>query len=96
MAVSKTRMLELVKAFDAPAVALTEAGRRLRGGESIERVEATGLGALERAGFGKIDYFEARGADDLARLGPGPVDGDARVLAAAHLGKTRVIDNVAV
>lgn len=80
----------------ALATALTEAGRRLRAGESVERVEATGLAALERAGFQKIDYFEVRHPADLSRLGPGPIEGEARILAAAHLGKTRLIDNMAV
>lgn len=76
--------------------ALEEAARRLREGESVERVEATGRAALERAGFGRIDYFEVRGAEDLARLGPGPVASPARILTAAFLGRTRLIDNVPV
>ncbi|WP_309646389.1 pantoate--beta-alanine ligase, partial [Phenylobacterium sp.] len=80
----------------ALAAALQEAGRRLRAGESVERVEATGLAALERAGFGKIDYFEVRHPVDLTRLGPGRITGEARILAAAHLGKTRLIDNMAI
>jgi len=78
------------------SAALTEAVRRLRAGESVERVEATGLAALERAGFGKVDYFEVHAAGDLARLGPGPIAGEARILAAAFLGRTRLIDNMAV
>jgi pantoate--beta-alanine ligase len=76
--------------------ALAEAVRRLNAGESVERVENAGRAALERAGFQKIDYFEVRGAEDLAHLGPGPLDRPARVLAAAFLGKTRLIDNMAV
>jgi pantoate--beta-alanine ligase len=52
--------------------------------------------ALLQAGFDKVDYVEARGAEDLRRLGPGPIDGPARVLAAARLGRTRLIDNMAV
>ncbi|MBW0105519.1 pantoate--beta-alanine ligase [Pseudonocardia sp. KRD291] len=39
-----------------------------------------------------LDYLELRGAD----LGPVPESGDARLLVAARLGPTRLIDNVAV
>ena len=39
-----------------------------------------------------VDYLELRGTD----LGPAPVDGEARLLVAAKVGKTRLIDNVAV
>lgn len=76
--------------------ALAEAVRRLKAGESVERVEATGRAALERAGFQRIDYFDVRGADDLSHPGPGPLSVPARVLAAAVIGKTRLIDNMAV
>lgn len=75
---------------------LKEAGRRLRTGESVERVEATGRAALERAGFQRIDYLEIRDPATLAHLGPGPVTGPARALAAAIIGKTRLIDNMEV
>ncbi|WAL66114.1 pantoate--beta-alanine ligase [Amycolatopsis cynarae] len=39
-----------------------------------------------------VDYLELRGTD----LGPAPVDGEARLLVAARVGKTRLIDNVGV
>ena len=39
-----------------------------------------------------VDYLELRGTD----LGPAPVDGEARLLVAARVGRTRLIDNVAV
>ena len=71
---------------------LADAVRRLKAGETQAHVEATGLAALERAGFTRIDYFEVRGADDLAR----PASGPLRVFAAAFVGKTRLIDNMAV
>ncbi len=73
--------------------ALRSAGEALRAGASVAEVEADGLAALAAAGFGEVDYFEVRGADDLARLGPGPVDTPARVFVAARLGKARLIDN---
>ena len=69
------------------------AAEALRGGGTVSAAEAAGLRTLAEAGFGKIDYFETRGADDLRRLGPGPIDAAARVFAAARLGKARLIDN---
>jgi pantoate--beta-alanine ligase len=73
--------------------ALRSAGVALRAGAPVAEVEADGLAALAAAGFAKVDYFEVRGADDLARLGPGPIDAPARVFVAARLGKARLIDN---
>ena len=78
------------------AAALRDAVERLRAGTPVDRVENTGRAALERAGFSRIDYFEVRDAASLAELGPGPISGPARVLAAGILGKTRLIDNMAV
>ncbi len=49
---------------------------------------------LESAGFA-IDYVEARHARDLAPLDPARSDA-IRLLAAARLGRTRLIDNVGV
>ncbi|GGF21353.1 pantoate--beta-alanine ligase [Williamsia phyllosphaerae] len=39
-----------------------------------------------------VDYLEVRGTD----LGPAPEHGDGRLLVAARLGSTRLIDNVGV
>ena len=43
----------------------------------------------------QIDYLEARHAESLTPL-KSLVEGPARLLVAAHLGKTRLIDNIAV
>jgi pantoate--beta-alanine ligase len=75
---------------------LREAATALAAGEAVSAVEARALAALPKAGFAKVDYLEVRGAEDLARQGPGPVSGPARVLAAAWLGRTRLIYKVGV
>jgi pantoate--beta-alanine ligase len=49
---------------------------------------------IERAGFA-VDYLEARDAQTLSRIGS-QQDGAVRLLVAARLGTTRLIDNVAV
>ncbi|MBL8847304.1 MAG: pantoate--beta-alanine ligase [Hyphomicrobium zavarzinii] len=51
--------------------------------------------ALLAAGFSKIDYIEVRDAETLAPFAPGS-GRPGRVLAAVWLGKTRLIDNVAI
>ena len=75
---------------------LAEAGARAGAGQPINGIEAAAREALLTAGFGHVDYVAIRRADDLAPFAEGIVDGPARVLAAAWLGKTRLIDNMAV
>ena len=80
------------------AAALAEAVLALRSGAPVEGVEAGAVARLQAAGFGTVDYVEVRDAGDLSRLGPGPLPpGQAgRILAAAWLGRARLIDNMAV
>lgn len=80
------------------AAALAEAVLALRSGAPVTRVEAGAVARLQAAGFGPVDYVEVRDAADLSRLGPGPLPaGQAgRILAAARLGRARLIDNMAV
>ena len=75
---------------------LAEAGVRAAAGDPLPAVEAAAREALLQAGFGHVDYVAVRRADDLGEFGGGTVDGPARILAAAWLGKTRLIDNMAV
>jgi pantoate--beta-alanine ligase len=66
--------------------------QRLRGGDRDPvRLETEGVRELEAAGL-RPDYVAIRRADDLAP--PRPGDTDLVVLAAAYLGKARLIDNV--
>lgn len=83
----------------AAAVALPDAMKAaiaaVQAGGRIDEAEAVGKAALEAAGFRQVDYFDFRDAADLSRLGPGAITGQGRLLAAAWLGKTRLIDNMA-
>ena len=75
---------------------LAETARAIASGADLAAAEAGAVKALLEAGFDKVDYLEARADGSLERLGPGPAKGPARVLAAAWLGRTRIIDNMAV
>ena len=68
--------------------------QRIAAGEPIAKVVSEGAIEIEAAGFA-VDYLEARHAETLARAET-PEDGPLRLLVAARLGKTRLIDNVAV
>ncbi|RME32815.1 MAG: pantoate--beta-alanine ligase [Gammaproteobacteria bacterium] len=71
---------------------LREAAARLEAGDPPAAVCQGAIRDLEDAGF-LPDYFEVRRATDL---GPaGPEDRALRILAAARLGETRLIDNIA-
>ncbi|MFY9656454.1 MAG: pantoate--beta-alanine ligase [Methylocystis sp.] len=81
----------------APALhrVLKEGARRIGAGEPIEATLAQASAELAEAGF-VVDYVEARHARTLARI-DGRRDGPPiRLLAAARLGATRLIDNLAV
>jgi pantoate--beta-alanine ligase len=73
---------------------LGKCAARIAAGEAIARVVAEGWNEIEAAGFA-VDYLEARNAETLARAET-LADGPLRLLVAARLGKTRLIDNVAV
>ena len=74
--------------------AMKEAARRLRGGDDIEAAMAGGAELAAGAGF-TLDYFEVRHAETLAPIAS-VNDGPIRILTAARIGKTRLIDNIAV
>jgi pantoate--beta-alanine ligase len=68
--------------------------KEVRGGAAITAAEAEAQRHLLAAGFDKVDYVAVRDADSLAEIAD--LARPARVLAAAWLGKTRLIDNMAV
>lgn len=73
---------------------LRDVAKKVQQGVPVASVEAWGCDALLRAGFNSIDYVVVRDAESLA-----PIESPttpARVLAAAKVGGTRLIDNIAV
>ena len=71
---------------------LQETAAAIAGGGPLAEIMARGKAAIERAGF-KIDYFEARHAETLAPIASSQ-EGPIRLLVAANLGSTRLIDNL--
>ncbi|UKJ72515.1 pantoate--beta-alanine ligase [Azospirillum brasilense] len=74
--------------------ALLDAASALAGGAEADTVLEAVRARITAAGFGSIDYVELRDADTLAPVTR--VERPARLLAAAWMGKARLIDNVPV
>jgi pantoate--beta-alanine ligase len=73
---------------------LKSCATRIKNGETVDRVLNVARIEIDVAGF-MLDYLEARHALTLAPISS-PKDGPMRLLVAARLGKTRLIDNIAV
>lgn len=73
--------------------ALRETAAAWKTGTPQRVAEECGISILEEAGF-NVDYVAIRKAANLGM--PAPGEGDLRVLAAARLGQTRLIDNLFV
>lgn len=74
--------------------ALVEAAQAMRDGGSVDQALARARDDLAAAGFQTIDYFELRDAETLRPLAS--LDRPGRLLAAAKIGRTRLIDNIEV
>ena len=74
--------------------ALEQAREAILGGEPVEAALHAAKRQLVDAGFGRIDYFALV---DSATLEPlGSPSGEMRLIAAAVIGTTRLIDNIRV
>lgn len=75
-------------------VILQDSIAKLKAGAPIAQVEQEASAALFAAGFEVVDYVAVRDAETLEPLDA--LDRPARILTAAWLGKTRLIDNMAI
>jgi len=74
--------------------ALGEAAAAIQRGSDVAEALGTARERLSKAGFDPIDYVELCDAETLAPVTS--LERPARLLAAARLGRTRLIDNLAV
>ncbi len=92
---SRNAYLSTEERAAAPSLyrALRDVAGKARRGEDIAAARRDAERALIGAGFSGVDYIEVRDAQTLGPPPPGAAV-PLRVLAAARLGKTRLIDNV--
>jgi len=73
---------------------MQEAARAIAAGGAVAAILADARDRMLAAGFHKIDYLELRDAETLASVDD--LARPARLFAAAHIGHTRLIDNIPV
>lgn len=95
---SRNRYLSAEERQIAPAInrEITAVAAAVRGGTDPQEACAAAARNLQASGFGKIDYVAVRDAMTLRPPDPEYPTSPLRVLAAAWLGRTRLIDNVGV
>ena len=93
---SRNAYLSAAERAAAPTLhrVLVACADKIAAGQVIAEALADGRATLAQAGF-VVDYLEARNADTLAPV-QSAKGGPLRLLVAARLGKTRLIDNIAV
>lgn len=75
--------------------ALNKAAEAIRAGGDVQAVTDAATADIMAAGFARVDYFALADSSTLEQLQHH--DGrSARLLAAAKIGKTRLIDNLAI
>jgi pantoate--beta-alanine ligase len=74
--------------------ALVEAAQAMLDGGDVGEALARARASLEAAGFGPIDYVDLRDSQTLEPVTM--LSRPARILAAARIGRTRLIDNLPV
>ena len=89
---SRNRFLDATQRESALALSAALAAGRTPPAWARTRSLQTARSVLDAVDGLDVDYLELRDAD----LGPAPTAGNARLLVAARVGDTRLIDNAAV
>ena len=94
---SRNRYLSDQERLIAPTLSavIKDAAKRAKEGGRVAIIEAKAMRDLARAGFSQVDYVSLRDAQSLKPY-KAKQDSPGRVLAAAWLGRTRLIDNCAI
>ena len=69
---------------------------KIAGGAIIAEATREGMDAIRALGFDHVDYLEVRDAASLEIFPAGRPTAPARILVAAKIGRTRLIDNMPV
>tara|TARA_R110002074_G_scaffold374851_1_gene551280 strand:- start:270 stop:1139 length:870 start_codon:yes stop_codon:yes gene_type:complete len=77
-------------------IILRETAAEIAAGKMISTATAEGTKRIIALGFAHVDYLEVRDAASLAAFDNDKTTGGARILVAAKIGKTRLIDNMPV
>lgn len=95
---SRNTYLQAEERFKANTMssALHRAASRISIGVPVDDALGEARARIEAAGFDRLDYVSAVAPDSLQDLPGGPIASgfEGRVLAAAWMGKTRLIDNM--
>ncbi|QFZ16346.1 pantoate--beta-alanine ligase [Saccharothrix syringae] len=89
---SRNRYLSEAERHAATALSAALVAGAHVSGQGAEAVLKTARETIAAEPGVELDYLELRAPD----LGPAPANGDARLLVAARVGSTRLIDNAAV
>lgn len=95
---SRNTYLSIADRATAPALyeIIQQTAERVKAGEPCRAAEAWAKNELIERGFTKVDYVDIRNEETLDSLDKVKNEpSGARVFAAAYLGTTRLIDNVA-
>jgi len=77
-------------------VILRETAQKVAAGELIAEATREGSDRIRALGFDHVDYLDVRDASSLADFPSGRPTSPARILVAAKIGRTRLIDNMPV